>query len=117
MDRSKLSKGEEKRGEKKNGGNKKENKTEEEKKTSDQNMGQEEKEKENNVTTPSTHTQEHHHLVTRKAGSFTTSGPTLTWPCSMKVVAVRKSGAILLRSMRQGRRRRQNEEAVTRLQS
>ncbi|MPC41176.1 hypothetical protein E2C01_034762 [Portunus trituberculatus] len=63
------------------------------------------------------HKGKHHYLVTRKAGSLTTSGPTLTWPCSMKVTAVRRSGAILLRTMRQGRRRRQKEEAVTLLHS
>lgn len=54
------------------------------------------------------------YLVTRNAGSFTTSGPTLTCPCSTNVVASLMESAIFDLTMTTGSLLRQKHEAVTR---
>lgn len=53
------------------------------------------------------------HLVTRKAGSLTTSGPTRTWPCSTNCVANLMESAILDRTMTIGNLLLQKQDAVT----
>jgi len=57
------------------------------------------------------------YLVTRKAGSFTTSGPILTCPCCTNFVAICTDPHILLLTITTGSRRRQKDEAVTSLHS
>lgn len=52
------------------------------------------------------------YLVTRNAGSFTTSGPTLTCPCSTNVVAVLMESAIFALTMTTGSLLRQKQDAV-----
>ncbi|KDR09097.1 hypothetical protein L798_01053 [Zootermopsis nevadensis] len=52
-------------------------------------------------------------LLTRNAGSFTTSGPTLTCPCCTNFVAMCTDPHILLLTITTGSRRRQKHEAVT----
>uniref|UniRef100_A0A182M2E8 Alpha-amylase n=1 Tax=Anopheles culicifacies TaxID=139723 RepID=A0A182M2E8_9DIPT len=49
---------------------------------------------------------------TRKAGSFTTSTPTRTCPCSIICVACVTFSDILFRTSTSGRRRRQNDDAL-----
>ena len=51
-------------------------------------------------------------LVTRKAGSIITSGPTLTWPCSMYLTASLMACAIRKRTITTPRRRRQSADAL-----
>ena len=55
------------------------------------------------------------YLVTRNAGSFTTSGPILTCPCCTNFVAIRTDPHILLLTITTGNRRRQKDEALTSL--
>lgn len=57
------------------------------------------------------------YLVTRNAGSFTTSGPILTCPCCTNFVAIFTDPHILLLTITTGSRRRQKDEADTSLQS
>jgi len=56
-----------------------------------------------------------HYLVTRNAGSFTTSGPILTCPCCTNFVAICTDPHILLLTITTGNRRRQKDEALTSL--
>ena len=52
-------------------------------------------------------------LVTRKAGSLTTRGPTRTSPSSTNFAASLTDGAIFSRTSTTGRRRRQKHDTVT----
>lgn len=64
------------------------------------------------IDEPSTHvTKSSNVLLTKKAGSLITCGPTLTCPCSIKSVAFFIFSDILLRTITTGRRLRQNELA------
>lgn len=53
------------------------------------------------------------YLVTKNAGSFTTSTPTRTWPCSINFVAIGIVWLILLRTITTGSLRLQKQLAVT----